>query len=321
MLTVSLTRVSSSPYKSKQVASNPCYAQTPYNPLLTFTYKIRRFRSNNPSSCRCCSQAVKEQNSVQQLSSILQLEQCVSNEYPPTIVQAAGKVYAIGDLHGDMVKTLQCLCMAGLMEIGEDNKPIWTGGDSVVVQLGDVLDRGDQEIAIILLLRELDRQAREQNGAVYILNGNHESLNVCLDFRYVTWGAFQEAALYYGLSDQQASVFKNQVEARKKLYAPGGLMSCILAENPTVLIVNDTLFAHGGVLPVHIDYGLQRINQEVCSWMRGERLGDGGLSPPPFFGNGRLKQHHVDSLIFQRKLIPRIFEQSLFVQHRQQGVV
>ena len=37
----------------------------------------------------------------------------------------------------------------------------------------------------ILLLRELDRQARLQGGAVYMLNGNHESLNVAGNFRCV----------------------------------------------------------------------------------------------------------------------------------------
>ena len=35
----------------------------------------------------------------------------------------------------------------------------------------------------VLLLRELDRQARQEGGAVYMLNGNHESLNVAGDFR------------------------------------------------------------------------------------------------------------------------------------------
>lgn len=37
----------------------------------------------------------------------------------------------------------------------------------------------------IILLRELDRQARQQGGAVYMLNGNHESLNVSGNFRRV----------------------------------------------------------------------------------------------------------------------------------------
>jgi hypothetical protein len=35
----------------------------------------------------------------------------------------------------------------------------------------------------ILLLRELDRQARPHGGAVLMLNGNHESLNVAGNFR------------------------------------------------------------------------------------------------------------------------------------------
>lgn len=36
---------------------------------------------------------------------------------------------------------------------------------------------------ILRVLRQLDQQARLQGGAVYMLNGNHESLNVCGDFR------------------------------------------------------------------------------------------------------------------------------------------
>ena len=37
--------------------------------------------------------------------------------------------------------------------------------------------------AIVKLLRDLHDQAVVQGGAVYMLNGNHESLNVCGDFR------------------------------------------------------------------------------------------------------------------------------------------
>jgi hypothetical protein len=39
--------------------------------------------------------------------------------------------------------------------------------------------------AIISLLRDLDEMARQEGGAVYMLNGNHESLNICGDFRSV----------------------------------------------------------------------------------------------------------------------------------------
>jgi hypothetical protein len=34
-------------------------------------------------------------------------------------------------------------------------------------------------------LRDVHSQAVKQGGAVYMLNGNHESLNICGDFR---WG-------------------------------------------------------------------------------------------------------------------------------------
>lgn len=37
----------------------------------------------------------------------------------------------------------------------------------VLVQVGDILDRGDDEIAILSLLRSLDDQAKANGGAVF----------------------------------------------------------------------------------------------------------------------------------------------------------
>ena len=77
---------------------------------------------------------------------------------------------------------MACLEMAGVATFAT-GRPTWIGGDTVVVQLGDILDRGDAEIATFMLLRQLGRQAERAGGAVHVLNGNHESLNVCGDFR------------------------------------------------------------------------------------------------------------------------------------------
>ncbi len=41
------------------------------------------------------------------------------------------------------------------------------------------------------------------------------------------------------------------IQARAALYLPGGKIARELSRNPTVLIVNDTAFAHGGLLPAH----------------------------------------------------------------------
>ena len=53
-----------------------------------------------------------------------------------------------------------------------------------------MLDRGDDEIGILILLQKLGKEARKVGGDVFVLNGNHEILNISGDFRYVSRGAF-----------------------------------------------------------------------------------------------------------------------------------
>jgi len=197
---------------------------------------------------------------------------------PPTRLTTSGRIVAIGDVHGDLVQTMRVLQVAGLMAPPSVGQPVkWIGGDSVLIQMGDVLDRGDDEIGIFRVLWQLAAGAREVGGAVYILNGNHETLNVAGDFRYVTPGAFRESAIVaLGHADFGSSQmsFTMQARARLALFSPGAPMARKLAVNPTVLIVNDTLFVHGGLLPEHVMYGLERINEEVSLWMMG------GPEPP-----------------------------------------
>lgn len=52
---------------------------------------------------------------------------------------------AVGDIHGDLQKAVSLLKLAGCVE-EVNRRCIWTGGNTTVVQLGDVLDRGSQEI-------------------------------------------------------------------------------------------------------------------------------------------------------------------------------
>ena len=54
-----------------------------------------------------------------------------------------------------------------------------------------------------------------------------------------------------GLRGDQLDSTEKRLRARLHLYSPGGQLACELAKNPTVLLLNDTLFAHGGVLPKH----------------------------------------------------------------------
>ena len=109
-----------------------------------------------------------------------------------TFIKTDSRVVAIGDLHGDLQKTVIALKLAGVLSISTEGTPLWCGGDTIIVQLGDILDRGDHEIQILHLFLRLKEQAKAQGGDVFLLNGNHESLNICGDFRYVTAGGFTE---------------------------------------------------------------------------------------------------------------------------------
>ena len=64
--------------------------------------------------------------------------------------------------------------------------------------MGDILDRGDHELSILRMFRRLAKQAAKDGGAVYLVNGNHEIMNVAGDFRYVTPGAFQQVRRHRG---------------------------------------------------------------------------------------------------------------------------
>ena len=118
---------------------------------------------------------------------------------------------------------------------------------------------------------------------MYVLNGNHEILNVSGDFRYVTAGAFQESARFgrrleelFGDSDPPAGDVEGEdaweaaLRTRVGLFSPGGPLAQQFARNSTVLVVNDTVFAHGGLLPAHVRFGLDRLNASVSRWMLGD---------------------------------------------------
>ncbi len=60
---------------------------------------------------------------------------------------------AVGDIHGDLAKAITLFKLAGVVE-EVDRRLVWTGGNTTIVQLGDVLDRGAQEIGEHLEIRD-----------------------------------------------------------------------------------------------------------------------------------------------------------------------
>ena len=181
---------------------------------------------------------------------------------------APARLVAIGDLHGDLDHARRAFRLAGAI----DDRDRWVGGPLVVVQTGDEIDRGDDDKAILDLVEELKKEAARAGGELIALLGNHEVMNASLDFRYVTASALATFSLF-GAADASASraAVSPEANGRAAAFAPGGSYANLEAGRPFVVKVGDTVFVHGGILPKHVAYGLDRMNDELDGWLAGKR--------------------------------------------------
>ena len=169
------------------------------------------------------------------------------------------RIVAIGDVHGDLMAAQAALRLAG----ATNGRNRWIGGDLVVVQTGDILDRGDGEREILDLFGRLQDEARRAGGAVHLLNGNHELMNSYLDFRYVTEGGLEEFGDMVRIdpADSLLATLEPEERVRGAAFRPGGPMAMKLAGQPTALVIGPNVFVHGGVLPYHVEMGLDSMNR------------------------------------------------------------
>jgi hypothetical protein len=178
------------------------------------------------------------------------------------------RIVAVGDIHGDIAAARRALRLAGAV----DADGHWSGGRLVLVQTGDILDRGDDEPEILALFDSLAVEARASRGAVLVLNGNHEFMNVYQDFRYVSEDGFAD----YGdtpppeTPDSAFLALDPARRGRAAAFLPGGPVARRFARRNTAVVVGNTLFVHGGFLPANVDLGLDSLNAQGRAWLRGE---------------------------------------------------
>jgi hypothetical protein len=177
---------------------------------------------------------------------------------------AAPRVVAIGDLHGDLEATRRAFRLAGAIDAND----AWIGGSLVVVQTGDAIDRADEDREVLDLLDRLREAAKKAGGELIALSGNHEIMNAELDFRYVTKKAFVSFADVKGNAPQG---IPEHERGRAAAFVPGGMYARRFASQPIFVRVGDAVFVHGGILPKHLTYGLDRMNDEIRAWLLGEK--------------------------------------------------
>ena len=143
------------------------------------------------------------------------------------------------DIHGNFEMFKENLRKAGYID--KDNK--WIAGDSVLVQLGDVIDRGDDSKAAYFFLKNLQVEAREAGGDVVRLMGNHELMLFHNDFSYVD---FFEGL---GPNPTQEQIIQAKQMAGVVLRDGHILKEIKEGDVKAAYVVNDVLVTHAGISP------------------------------------------------------------------------
>ncbi len=138
----------------------------------------------------------------------------------PALAQQPQRIVAVGDLHGDFKAWQDIARGAGLINAGGH----WVGGKTILVQLGDILDREPDSLKIVRNLQQLQKEAPRKGGRVVVVLGNHEAMNLLGDNRYTTAGE------YAAFADSQSPARRDRVYAANK--AP--LEAAAKAQNPQV---------------------------------------------------------------------------------------
>ncbi|MEM9596391.1 MAG: metallophosphoesterase [Acidobacteriota bacterium] len=201
------------------------------------------------------------------------------------------RIVAVADIHGALDALKEILRETGLI----DRRGRWIGGDTTLVQTGDMIDRGADSLATVDFLMDLQREAPQQGGEVIVLLGNHEILNLVMDLRDVTPRIARSAAgggarvkriaycndLFSLIERQQGADWdsgdlgRNAFHARCVEETPRGLLEYIdllgpdgrigrwLRQLPAVARIGDWLFLHGGISPELAGVEPERINGRV----------------------------------------------------------
>ncbi len=202
------------------------------------------------------------------------------------------RIVVVGDLHGAYDNFVKILKHTGLV----DDLLQWKGGKTHLVQMGDILDRGDRARDIFDLLIRLEESAKSAGGFVHALIGNHEEMNLAdtafdID-EYITVPQFisfvsekylkRERRIFERLESSKSGgslssefeftqYLRQVIERGKNHKTHVGRRSYYKELNETygrwilnhnvVVKINDIIFVHAGIAESYSEMKLENINR------------------------------------------------------------
>lgn len=91
-------------------------------------------------------------------------------------VDTGEDVFALGDVHGDYDRLLDVVKAGGIIAEAPDqpDNVRWSAGRAMLVCTGDLINKWDQSLKVLVLFRALCEQADRAGGRVIVMLGNHE---------------------------------------------------------------------------------------------------------------------------------------------------
>jgi hypothetical protein len=167
-----------------------------------------------------------------------------------TSYKRVDSLYVVGDVHGRYDQMSNLLLKANII----DAELNWIAGQSHIVFLGDVFDRGDDVTKVLWFIYELEKKAALAGGKVHLVLGNHEIMTMTKDLRYVSRKE-RNIAVAHGLTYDA-------------LFHPiNSYLGTWLRSKVSVLKIDKIVFAHGGILDLG-PISLEEFNNKAYYYMK-----------------------------------------------------
>ena len=100
------------------------------------------------------------------------------SRFPPVVQRTTNEeIVALGDVHGGYDRLVDLLRADGLIApvSGSSGPYAWSGHNRLLVCTGDLINKGDQSLRVLDLMRKLEAAAPGSGGQVIVTMGNHEA--------------------------------------------------------------------------------------------------------------------------------------------------
>ena len=166
------------------------------------------------------------------------------------------RVIAFADVHGAYDDLTELLRTVGVI----DAQLHWAAGAAHVVSTGDLMDRGPGSRQVMDLLMRLQTEAQSAGGMLHVVLGNHEAMNLLGDLRYVTPAEFAAYEVEEP-ADLRDATHPRGYFGKRAAFARDGQYGRWLLGLPVAIVINDTLFMHGGPSTVLAGLSIEEINR------------------------------------------------------------